>query len=102
MLGATLDVSWIEAFVVTVQHGSFQAAAQKLGVSRATLRHRVEALEKYIGLPLLVRTVRGVELTDAGERFLARARALLADAIALARFSGEHAGEIVGELRIRA
>lgn len=97
-----MDLSWLEAFVLTVEHGSFQTAAQKLNVSRATLRHRVEALESHVGLPLLVRTVRGVELTDAGEPFLARARALLADVAALARFSGERTGEVTGELRIRA
>jgi LysR family transcriptional regulator, regulator of abg operon len=74
-----LEFSWLEALVVTVEHGSFQTAAQRLGVSRATLRNRVEALEGHVGLPLLVRTVRGVELTDAGGPFLARARALLAD-----------------------
>jgi DNA-binding transcriptional LysR family regulator len=96
-----LDLSWLEALAVTVEHGSFQTAAHKLGVSRATLRNRVEALESHVGLPLLVRTVRGVELTDAGEPFLARARALLAEAAALARFADERAGEVTGELRIR-
>lgn len=97
-----MDLSWIEALVLTVEHGSFQTAAQKLGVSRATLRHRVEALESHVGLPLLVRTVRGVELTDAGEPFLARARALLTDVAALSRFAGERTGEVTGEVRIRA
>lgn len=102
MLGETLDLTWIEAFVLTVQHGSFQTAAQKLGISRATLRNRVEALEQCVGLPLLVRTVRGVELTDAGKPFLVRARALLADAVALTRFASEDTVEITGDLRIRA
>jgi DNA-binding transcriptional LysR family regulator len=97
-----LDFSWLEAFVATVEHGSFQTAAQKLGVSRATLRNRVESLESHVGLALLVRSVRGVELTDAGGPFLARARALLADAAALARFSDERTGEVTGELRILA
>jgi DNA-binding transcriptional LysR family regulator len=92
----------LKALVVTVEHGSFQAAAQKLNVSRATLRNRVEALENLVGLQLLVRTIRGVELTGEGGPFLARAQALLADAAALARFSDECTGEVTGELRIRA
>lgn len=97
-----MDLSWLEALVATVEHGSFQTAAQKLGVSRATLRSRVEALESRVGLPLLIRTVRGVELTDAGGPFLDRARALLAEAASLARFSDEHGGEVTGTVRIRA
>jgi DNA-binding transcriptional LysR family regulator len=97
-----LELSWLKALVVTVEHGSFQMAAQKLNISRATLRNRVEALESLVGLPLLVRTIRGVELTDEGAPFLARAQALLAEAAALARFSDECSGEVSGELRIRA
>ncbi|MFT3772609.1 MAG: LysR family transcriptional regulator [Minicystis sp.] len=96
-----MELSWLEALVITVEHGSFQTAAHKLGVSRATLRGRVEALERHVGLPLLVRTVQGVELTDAGESFLVRARSLLVEAAALARFSDEREANVTGELCIR-
>ncbi len=95
-----MDLSWLEALVLTVEHGSFQAAALKKGVSRATLRSRIEALESHVGLPLLVRTARGVELTDVGGPFLSRARALLADATALARFVDDHTAEVTGDIRI--
>lgn len=95
-----VDLLWLEALLATVEHGSFQTAALKLGVSRATLRSRVEALESHVGLPLLVRTVKGVEVTDLGGPFLLRAKALLAEATALARFADEQEGEVTGELRI--
>ena len=95
-----LDLSWLEALVATVEHGSFQSAALKQGVSRGTLRSRVEALEAHVGVPLLVRTIRGVELTDAGRPFLGRARELLREAATLARFADDQSGEVTGEIHM--
>lgn len=97
-----LDLSWLQALIVTADCGSFQSAALKAGLGRATLRNRVEALERQVGLSLLVRTVRGVELTSAGAAFLPRARALVADSTALARFAQSHTDEVSGDVHICA
>ena len=48
--------------------GSFRAAAQKMRQSVNALRRRVDALEKDLGVPLLIRHVNGVKLTDEGTR----------------------------------
>ena len=55
-------------FLEVARSGSFRAAAQKLGQSVNALRRRVDALERELGLPLLLRHVNGVRLTDEGSK----------------------------------
>ena len=55
-------------FLQVARCGSFRAAAQKLRQSVNALRRRVDALEKDLGVPLLIRHVNGVKLTDEGSR----------------------------------
>jgi DNA-binding transcriptional LysR family regulator len=50
--------------------GSFTAAAQRLGVSKAAMSHRVSELEQAAGIPLVRRTTRSVRLTEAGQRLV--------------------------------
>lgn len=54
--------------------GSFRAAARELGVSVSAVSQIIRALEKRAEVPLLNRTTRTVALTEAGRRFLERAR----------------------------
>src|SRR5882762_3210369 len=55
-------------FLEVARSGSFRAAAQKLRQSVNALRRRVDALEQDLGVPLLIRHVNGVKLTDEGAR----------------------------------
>lgn len=55
-------------FLEVARCGSFRAAAQKLQQSVNALRRRVDALERDLGVPLLIRHVNGVKLTDEGSR----------------------------------
>jgi DNA-binding transcriptional LysR family regulator len=50
--------------------GSFTAAAQRLGLSKAAMSQRVSELERAAGVPLVRRTTRSVRLTEAGERLV--------------------------------
>ncbi len=63
-------VNGIEVFLAIVQHGSLRAAAKSLGVGAPAVSHQLKALERRIGVDLLVRTTRSVELTDAGRTLL--------------------------------
>jgi DNA-binding transcriptional LysR family regulator len=69
----------LSAFVAVADLKGFAAAARKLGLSASAVTRLVAALEERIGLRLLQRTTRSVSLTDAGARYLERARRILAD-----------------------
>jgi DNA-binding transcriptional LysR family regulator len=65
---AVSDWEAAHIFLEVSRCGSFRAAAQKLGQSVNALRRRVDALEKDLGVPLLMRHVNGVRLTDEGSK----------------------------------
>jgi DNA-binding transcriptional LysR family regulator len=69
----------MQAFVAVADLEGFAAAARKLGLSPPAVTRLVAALEERIGARLLQRTTRSVTLTDAGARYLERARRILAD-----------------------
>ena len=69
----------LAAFVAVAEFKGFAAAARKLRLSASAVTRLVAALEERIGLRLLQRTTRSVTLTDAGVRYLERARRILAD-----------------------
>ncbi len=69
----------LSAFVAVADHRGFATAARKLGPSASAVTRLVAALEDRLGLRLLQRTTRSVTLTDAGARYLERARRILTD-----------------------
>jgi DNA-binding transcriptional LysR family regulator len=69
----------LSAFVAVADLKGFAAAARKLGQSVSAITRLVADLEQRLGLRLLQRTTRSVTLTDAGARYLERARRILAD-----------------------
>jgi DNA-binding transcriptional LysR family regulator len=86
-------------FVRTVESGSFSKAAREFGLSQPSVSRAVAALERRLGVKLLVRTTRQVSATDAGEALLARARdALLA--IDEAEGAARGADRLSGVLRV--
>lgn len=69
----------LAAFVAVAELKSFSAAARRLRISASAATRAVAALEAHLGLSLLHRTTRSVSPTDAGQRYLLRARAILSD-----------------------
>src|SRR5215475_10005799 len=64
----------VEAFLSVAQHRSFRRAAAELAVTPSAISQAVRALEARIGAALFIRTTRSVGLTEAGERFVSRAK----------------------------
>ncbi|SDZ89512.1 MULTISPECIES: LysR family transcriptional regulator [Acidovorax] len=78
MLRIKFDLGELQAFVVTAEKASFRLAAEALCLSPPALSRRVERLEAALGVRLLERTTRSVELTAVGQEFLHEARTALA------------------------
>lgn len=68
----------LETFLVVSEVGSFSLAAKRLHLSQPAVTARVQKLEALLGVRLLNRTTRNVEVTAAGVRLAARARETLA------------------------
>jgi len=70
-------------FDQVVQSGSLVRAAQILNMTQPAVTKVIHEIESYFSAPLLVRSNRGVRLTELGEVVLRRARAMLAELRAL-------------------
>ena len=71
--------SALRLFISVVDTGSFSAAAELLGISTSVVSRGIAALEAELGIRLLKRSTRRVELTDAGSIYLKRVRILLTE-----------------------
>jgi DNA-binding transcriptional LysR family regulator len=71
------DLYGLHLFQLIVQHGSFTQAARAAGLSASALTRQMQALERRLGLDLLRRTTRSVEITDAGRYLAAEAARLI-------------------------
>jgi DNA-binding transcriptional LysR family regulator len=78
-----LDLRRLSIFVTVVEQGSFTAAAQRLYMTQSAVSQQMSILERHAGVALLRRRARGVDVTEAGGLLATRAKALLADAVAL-------------------
>lgn len=79
-----MELRQLEYFVRIAELGSMTKAAVVLGVAQPVLSRQMRELETELDVRLLVRNGRGVGLTAAGERYLARARSI-ANEVELAR-----------------
>jgi DNA-binding transcriptional LysR family regulator len=75
-----MDTRSLESFVNVVDNGSFAEAGRRLNLTPAGVAQRVHALEKEVGVRLVVRSGRNVRPTEAGMAILGRARTFLAEA----------------------
>jgi DNA-binding transcriptional LysR family regulator len=68
----------MRVFTAVVDAGSFVAAGNALGMSKAAVSREVSGLEQRLGVRLMHRTTRKLSITPEGEVFLARCRDILA------------------------
>ena len=80
------NLKQLEAFAAVVECGSFTAAAEKLYLAQSTISGHVAALEKDIGVPMIVRSgKRKIILTEEGRRVYAHAKSILQSCDQLSR-----------------
>lgn len=92
----------LEVFVTVVEEQGFSAAAKRLDSTPAAVSRRVKALEQRLGMRLLQRTTRKLQLTEAGELYFREVRRLLGDLRTIEQQLDEVTGQASGELRIGA
>ena len=84
-----VNLNRLAVFVALVRAGSFTAAAEQLGLTKAMVSQHLARLEQELGTTLLLRSTRRMSLTEAGTAFHADCVRLLADAeAAIARVGG--------------
>ncbi|MDZ4177962.1 MAG: LysR family transcriptional regulator [Coriobacteriia bacterium] len=69
-----MNISQLRTLIAVVEHGSFSAAARAMGLSQPAVTMQVQALESDLGVTLLDRKYRRLELTEAGNALLPFAR----------------------------
>jgi DNA-binding transcriptional LysR family regulator len=92
----------VEAFLSVAQHRSFRKAAAELGVTPSAISQAVRALEARVGAALFIRTTRSVGLTEAGERFLSRAKPAFEELVAASDVARDLGQRPAGLLRLTA
>jgi DNA-binding transcriptional LysR family regulator len=95
-----MELRRIQYFVAVAEEAHFGRAAERLRMAQPPLSQQIKALEAEMGVVLFHRTTRKVELTVAGERFLQRARAILADVDDAVTEAGQVAAGMVGRIAI--
>jgi DNA-binding transcriptional LysR family regulator len=90
----------VEAFLSVARHRSFRKASAELGVTPSAISQAVRALETRVGAALFIRTTRSVGLTQAGERFLSRAKPAFEELVAASEAARELGQRPTGLLRL--
>jgi DNA-binding transcriptional LysR family regulator len=90
----------VEAFLGVAQHRNFRKAAADLGVTPSAISQAVRTLEARVGAALFIRTTRSVGLTEAGERFLSRAKPAFEALVAASEAARDLGQRPIGLLRL--
>lgn len=95
-----MQIRQLRYFVAIARNGSFSRAASELHVAQPALSSQIATLEDELGVKLLVRHSRGVELTEAGKLLLERSGQVLELIDSIARDIAAAPGKYEGEIRI--
>ena len=101
-LGHFANLKRLAYFAAVVEAGSFTAAAERLGITKAVVSQQVARLESDFRTTLLTRTTRKVLPTDAGKAFYQRCALILREAGDAFDELAETAEEPAGTLRLTA
>ena len=94
-----IDVRRLQVLAAVAERGSFSAAAETLRLTQSAVSQHVAALEREVGLPLVERGTRPVQLTEAGYALSRHATGIFARLDGAEQELGEIAGRRHGRLR---
>lgn len=94
------DLNAMTVFVAVAEARNFRAAGERLGVTTSAVSQTLRRLEDRLGVVLVRRTTRSVQLTEAGERLYASVRPALEQVRAAVTAVGELSAQPRGTLRI--
>ena len=92
----------VAAFLSVAHHRSFRRAAADLAVTPSAMSQAIRALEARIGAALFIRTTRSVGLTEAGQRFLLRAKPAFEELVGATEDARDLGQRPAGLLRLTA
>jgi DNA-binding transcriptional LysR family regulator len=91
------------SFIVTLANcGSLSAAARELGITTPAVSKRLASIEARVGVPLVNRTTRRMNMTPEGDVLLEHARRILAEIADLDQLLAASKGVPKGQLRVNA
>jgi LysR family transcriptional regulator, regulator for bpeEF and oprC len=95
-----MDLRALTIFIKVGERRSFVRAAAELGMGQSGVSNAISRLEDELGVQLLARTTRSVQLTEDGAGFLQRCRQITADLDEARQMLGRSRGQPTGRLRI--
>ena len=95
-----MELRQLEYFAAVARHGHFTRASQELNVAQPAVSQQIKRLEGELGVELLNRSTRRVELTEEGATLLARAQRILAEAESARQELSEFSGLLRGTVEI--
>lgn len=95
-----MDIQNLQAFISVSETRSFSKAAEKLFITQPAVSKRVSSLEQSLNAQLFDRIGKHVQLTEAGEALLPRARNILAELAESRRVINDLSGQVAGALRL--
>lgn len=97
-----MNLQQLRTFVAVVEHGSFSEAARALGITQPAVTMQIQSLESELGVTLLDRRYRRVDLTEAGTALLPYARRVLEELEEARSEIETMSGRVTGHLEIAA
>ena len=101
-MSSEVNLNRLAVFVALVNAGSFTAAAETLGMTKAMVSQHLARLEQELGVTLVLRSTRRMTLTEAGTTFHAACVRILAEAEAAIEQVGSNQEKPTGTLRLTA
>ncbi len=92
----------MQVFCRIVELGTFAAVAREMNISAMMISKYIAQLEKSLGVVLLNRTTRSVNLTEAGQAYYTRSKQILEDLVELDETTSQLGDSVKGVLKISA